>query len=241
MNVSQANSLTKVYTQAPLERTERTAESGGTLGGMRAERGTDGIPRSYAPKTQWQRFTSRLKQGWNSLTTKTSSDKGANQAAIRFNSRHELFSGKISNLVSRLATGNAQDVSDPKLLATLRNDVRAMNRDAPWASRAGLLATRMDVELGRLSGEQLATLAETLNGADRSQLTDKDKADLQTMQRAVLRQQLARSPEMNTLLGTVDSAAPHNVEDRQTLMDRLETMSQRLNFCWCHVDCPQER
>ena len=51
------------------------------------------------------------------------------------------------------------------------------------------------MELGKLSDDQLTEVSKQLASADTSRLTDKDKVDLQTMQRAVLRQQLARSPE----------------------------------------------
>lgn len=228
MPVTQANSLTKSYDNLPLQKTDEPPKTGELLGGMKAEKGKGALPRAYATKTKWERFTSRVKQGWNNLTTSTNNDKGVTQRAERFNARHQVFSGKIKELVSQLVQGNNSDVSNPDILATLRNDVKAMHRDESWASRKDLLSTRLDVELGKLSNEELETVAKQLASADQSQLTSKDKADLQQMQRAVVRQQLARSPEMQTLMGKIDPQHPSDVSNRQDLLEDLASMKQNV-------------
>ncbi len=221
MPVTQAASLSVSYpTILPQVQQGGIGEGGDQrLGGMKAEEGGGGIQRAFTPKTTWERFTSRLKHGFQGA--KFDTDQGASQAATRFNARHKEFSGKVESLVSRLASGKNSDVSDPDMMATLRNDVKVMHRNAPWASRTDLLSSRMDVELGKLSDDQLTEVSKQLASADTSRLTDKDKVDLQTMQRAVLRQQLARSPEMGTMLGTINHGAPSTVTDRNTLVGRL--------------------
>ncbi|GEP43743.1 hypothetical protein [Brevifollis gellanilyticus] len=221
MPVTQASSLSVSYpTILPQVQQGGIGEGGDQrLGGMKAEEGGGGIQRAFTPKTTWERFTSRLKHGWEGA--KFDTDQGASQAATRFNARHKEFSGKVESLVSRLASGKNSDVSDPDMMATLRNDVKVMHRNAPWASRTDLLSSRMDVELGKLSDDQLTEVSKQLASADTSRLTDKDKVDLQTMQRAVLRQQLARSPEMGTMLGTINHGAPSTVTERNTLVGRL--------------------
>lgn len=225
MPVIQANSLSQVYASVPQTEVTRTSGEGGKFGGMSVRQDEGGVPRAYATKTKWERFTSRLKHGFESLTAKSDSDTGATQMATRFNARHEGFSSKVENLVARLASGTNADVSDPDVLATLRNDVKVMHRNAPWASRTDLLSTRLDVELSKLTPEQLETVATQLSTADTSKLTDKDKVDLQTIQRAVVRHQLSRSDEMTTLLGTLNHASPGNVTQKATLLNRLDTMS----------------
>jgi hypothetical protein len=193
---------------------------------MKAEEGSGGIQRAFTPKTTWERFTSRLKHGFQGA--KFDTDQGASQAATRFNARHKEFSGKVESLVARLASGKNSDVSDPDMMATLRNDVKVMHRNAPWASRTDLLSTRMDVELGKLSDYQLTEVSKQLASADTSRLTDKDKVDLQTMQRAVLRQQLARSPEMGTMMGAINHAAPSDVSARTTLLTQLKGLETQV-------------
>ena len=229
MPVTQATSLTTAYaTTLPQVQSGSSIPSGenARLGGMKAEEGGGAIQRAFTPKTTWERFTSRLKHGWEGA--KFSTDKGASQAATRFNARHQQFSGKVESLVSRLASGHNSDVSDPDMMATLRNDVKVMHRTAPWASRTDLLSTRMDVELGKLSDDQLTDVSSQLASADTSRLTNKDKVDLQTMQRAVLRQQLARSPEMGAMLGTINHGAPSNVSARTTLLTQLKGLETQV-------------
>ena len=46
---------------------------------MKAEEGGGGIQRAFTPKTTWERFTSRLKHGWQGA--KFDTDQGASQAA----------------------------------------------------------------------------------------------------------------------------------------------------------------
>ncbi|MES2596697.1 MAG: hypothetical protein V4662_15250 [Verrucomicrobiota bacterium] len=228
MPVTQANSLSISYApMLPQVQPGSIGEGGDKrLGGMKAEEGSGGIQRAFTPKTTWERFTSRLKHGFQGA--KFDSDKGATQAATRFNTRHKEFSGKVESLVGRLASGKNSDVSDPDMMATLRNDVKVMHRNAPWASRTDLLSTRMDVELGKLSDKELTEVSKQLASADTSRLTDKDKVDLQTMQRAVLRQQLARSPEMGTMLGTINHAAPSDVSARTTLLTQLKGLETQV-------------
>jgi len=229
MPVTQATSLTTAYaTTLPQVQSGASIPSGenARLGGMKAEQGGGAIPRAFTPKTTWERFTSRLKHGWEGA--KFSTDKGASQAATRFNARHQQFSGKVESLVSRLVSGHNSDVSDPDMMATLRNDVKVMHRTAPWASRTDLLSTRMDVELGKLSDDQLTDVSSQLASADTSRLTKKDKVDLQTMQRAVLRQQLARSPEMGAMLGTINHGAPSDVSARTTLLTQLKGLETQV-------------
>lgn len=228
MPVTQATSLSASYASILPQVPQSPQGEGGDkrLGGMKAEEGGGALQRAFTPKTTWERFTSRLKHSWQGA--KFDTDKGASQAATRFNARHKDFSGKVESLVGRLASGKNSDVSDPGMMATLRNDVKVMHRYAPWASRTDLLSTRMDVELGKLSDNQLTEVSRQLASADTSGLTKKDKVDLQTMQRAVVRQELARSPEMSTMLGTINHGAPGNVSARTTLLTQLTGLETKV-------------
>ncbi len=225
MPVTQATSLSASYASI-LPQLPQGEVGDKLLGGMKAEEGGGALQRAFTPKTKWERFTSRLKHRLQGA--KFDTDQGASQAATRFNARHKDFSGKVESLVGRLASGKNSDVSDPGMMATLRNDVKVMHRYAPWASRTDLLSTRMDVELGKLSGDQLAAVSRQLDSADTSGLTKKDKVDLQTMQRAVVRQELARSPEMGTMLGTINHGAPGNVSARNTLLTQLTGLETKV-------------
>lgn len=220
MNVTQTASLNQVYASKLAPPTEGTRPQ--ELGGLKVEASTEGVARSFRSKGAWDRFASRTSHGFKQFKSWfASKDQTADSAAVRFNARHEKFSGKVENLVARLARGNREDVQSGDVMATLRNDVKLMHRDAPWAARTDLLATRMDVELSKLGDEELATVADQLRQTDVSSLNAKDKADLDTMKRAVVRQQLSRSPEMGHVLGALNHASPGDVGNKATVVTRL--------------------
>ena len=222
MNVTQTNSLSKAYQlQQPQQ-----VQVQGELGGQRVEQQQGAPQRAFNVKGKWDRFVSRFSHGVKHAWRNT--DSAANTRAERFNKRHEKFSGKIANVVKRLAAGESSDVRSADVMATLRNDVKWMNKNASWAGRTDLLASRMDVELTALSGEELATVAESLKDAHNAPgLTDKDKADIRTMQRAVARQQLSRSPAFGEVLGQVRNDAPSDVSGKDTLVQKLGTLELR--------------
>lgn len=223
MNVTQANSLTAVYTPQVVPKTEVPIQEGG-LGGHQVGTASDGVARSFRSKGTWDRFASRTSHGFKQFKAFfASKDKTADSAALRFNARHEKFSGKVENLVTRLASGNREDIQSGDVMATLRNDVKLLNKDASWARRTDILSTRMNIELAKLSNEELATVADQLRTADVSGLNSKDKADLEVMKQAVVQQQLARSDAMGDLLGTLNHADPSDISNKNTVVANLTT------------------
>lgn len=217
--ISQPVSLTKAYTPtlAP------TGE--GRMGERVVAQGTGATARAGHVKTTWERFTSRFKHGASKFVDafkgKSSTQDRQN---TRFNARHEVLGLRVKNLVSDLAKGTKTGAENANTLATIRNDVKLLHEDAPWTTREKLLSSRMDVELSGLSGEELAHVHDSLRTADTSGLTAKDKADLQTMQRAVVRQQLSRSPEMGELIGAINRGDPSDISGTDTLVRKSKEM-----------------
>lgn len=208
IRVNQPVSLTTVYDSQPV------APKSGSLNGRNVEQRTDGHSRVDANKTTWQRFVSRNSHRLSQFADVfTSKDRTANREADRFNHRHEKFSAKIENLVNHLKAGSADKLADPDYVATLRNDVKLMHRDMPWAARKSILEKRMDVELSKLSSDELAQVRGSLLNVDESSLTSKDKTDLRTLKMSVLRQEIARSEKLCDLVGkfTVDLPDPRDV------------------------------
>lgn len=221
LNIKQAVSLSTLY--APKATTTGPTPSPQSLGGKSVEQGQDGVARAFRTKGTWDRFKSRTSHGFKQFKDVFSSkDQTADNRAVRFNARHEKFSGKVENLVARLVSGDRSDLESADVLATLRNDVKLLNRDAPWAKRDQILSSRLDIELSKLSDTDLAKVADSLKNADRSSLTAKDKADLDTMSRAVVRQQLVRSDRLDNLLGKIDHAAPSNLGQEAALFTDLD-------------------
>lgn len=200
------------------------------LGGKDAEPAAGGIGRAFREKGTWDRFKSRVSHGFQQFKEVfVSSDKTADSRAARFNARHDKFSAKVENLVARMAAGNVSDLESADVMATLRNDVKLLNRDAPWAQRDQIFSTRLDIELSKLSPADLTQVADQLKRADRSGLTGKDKVDLETLARAVVRQQIARSDTMAALLGGIDHAKPGNVGNKAALETLLDTTQKNIS------------
>ncbi len=227
MDVTQTVSLSKSY--APVE-SKPVEQSESKLSGKSVESSDKGIGRSFHVKTGWDRFRSRVGQTFKRIGDFfCKKDTEASSRATRFNARHEKFSGKVENLVARLVKGDLSDVQDPDVLATLRNDVKHMHSDAPWAGRRDLLSTRLDVELSKLSDKEIDTIADKLKTADLTRLTDKDKTDFTTLVRAVARQQVARGTEMTTLLGKIDHEHPSKLDTASELLDQLPVVEKKLS------------
>ncbi len=239
MKVSQAVPLTQVY--APQSTATTTApKEGAGLGGHKVTAEQDGVGRAYRSKGTWDRFTSRTSHGFKQFKDVfASKDQTADNQAVRFNARHEKFSGKVENLVARLVSGDRADVESGDVMATLRNDVKLMHRDAPWADRQDILATRMDVELSKLSDKDLTAVSEQLRQADTAGLTGKDKTDLETMKRAVVRQQVSRSPEMGELLGALNHGAPGDVSNKATVLTKMDNTMQAISGLLTTAGVPQ--
>ncbi len=195
------------------------------LGGKDAAPAQDGVARAFRTKGTWDRFTSRVSHGFKQFKEVfVSSDKTADSRAARFNARHEKFSGKVENLMARLVSGDKSDLENADVLATLRNDVKLLNRDAPWAQRDQIFSARLDIELAKLSPQDLTKVADQLKNLDRSSLTDKDKADVETLARAVVRQQVGRSDTVTRLLGGIDHAKPGSVANKPAIQTQLDTV-----------------
>lgn len=221
LNITQAKSLSTVY--APKVDTTVPTPSAKSLGGKTVEQAKDGMARSFRTKGTWDRFVSRTKHGFKQFGDAfTSKDTTADNRAVRFNARHEKFSGKVGTLVGQLVSGDRSSLESANVMATLRNDVKLLNRDAPWAKRDQIFSTRLDIELSKLSDEDLAKVADQVKLADRSGLTAKDKADLDTVARAVVCQQLARSPQLGDVLGSINHASPSSVTNESRLLDKLD-------------------
>lgn len=237
LNIKQAVSLSTLYVSNAVTTGSTPSPQG--LGGKSVESSQDGVARAFRTKGTWDRFKSRTSHGFKQFKDVfTSKDQTADSRAARFNARHEKFSGKVANWVAGLATGGRGDLESADVLATLRNDVKLLNRDAPWAKRDQIFSTRLDIELSKLSGPELAKVADHLKTADRSSLTSKDKADLDTLSRAVVRQQLVRSDRMDNLLGEIDHTAPGSLAKEKALFGQLDEAMKFVNEQLADLNVP---
>jgi hypothetical protein len=202
----------------------------GQLGDHQIQQGEHALPRAQRVKGSWQMFKENVSQTGKHIKEffMSSSAKVANRRAERFNAMHEGFSQRVGDLVSQLKTGSLGDYPLAGGLKTLRHDSALMKSDNPMASHQALLSARLDVELNGASNGELNDLVGALYNLDESRLSSADKADLQLMRQAALRQMLARGPEMQAMLGALDTDDPASVTNKGQLLQALQDTMDEL-------------
>lgn len=207
--ISQSNPLTAAYQSS--DQSVNSVPTPGTLGGKSVEVASGGVAKAGRGMGSPSQMTGRLKAGIRSFRDKSLSlNQREDRQSLRFNARQEKLASGVQKLTSKLASGNSDELNSD-VLGELRHAARLLNQDAVGVSSEELLASALDSELSRLDDSDLQQFKQAVYGAPAEQLTVQDQADVLKLKEAVLRQEVARSSEVGSVLQLINVDNPHEL------------------------------
>lgn len=224
--ISQSKPLISTYQSG--DQSVSSVPTPGTLGGKSVESAPGGVAKAGRGLSSGSQITGRLKAGLRSFSNKSLGlGQREDRQTLRFNARQEKLASGVHKLTGSLVSGDRESLNSDTL-GELRQSARLLHQDAPGGSSDELLASALDAELGRLNDDDLQQLKQAVYGASTGQLSAQDQADVSKLKESVLRQEVARSSELGSVIRLIRTDGNLSADGLQELTLALANVNEQI-------------